>query len=1221
MQPVNFQFPNKENTTERRRHPRYPVRLDVVIQSPVAGSGSAVALDLCLGGARLSGLDQNLAKIMTEGQSCMLSLVLPLADTERQLMLPSHVVRVVDRSLGISFGRISAQANALIEQYIQADLAADAAHPAPLFAGVGQAQALLQQITARYVDSLLMQLFEGMENALWDAAEHASSDAERSRISGDASLFLQGYRADGIRRCKNYLFSSAVPAAPILDDDDELQLIDEEQFEQWLAHSAMVAHLEQELRDSLKTVRRQAINAFGTDTALVLQPRRLADVIGQTMECFGLSHPTMSTVWRAAQRLLPRLLMPYYHEINHAWEEIGLLPRKEPRKISKAPPAAVAPAPSADACPQIEQGGVSIEPSTGGEPTLNMSRASALLMSLPHDALQYAPSDVAGGSLTEQTLALMAKLLPGVDEGALDSRLRERLAATDRMLTHLSKGSAAPEQLRDWLKPLALRFLAASVNDPKFFQDAEHALLKVLNQLEQLAILTPSKDGSLETAVTALLPQILHANPQDPAALQPIMRQMEDLQQRHAVPLQRQMARVIAGLEGRERMHLAHSQVAQRLKHLLGGKKVHRAVLALIETLWEPLLTVLYLREGEHGGRLRQACKVLKDLHIACGGEADPQNMRILAEDVLIARVRAELNYLGNELSLSKRLQEQLEQAVRKARDKALNDAEFGYYLPRDDSLIAAEQHAHPLGTRHPAWQQAWAQSGDAAIGSLLRLGDSGQSSLWRLVWRNGDGSQLAFVDHKSGDVRSFSRAELTQLLLAESSTLSSAPQSDLVERATEATLQEMQQRVDYHQTHDPLTGLRNRMQFLGHLTRLLSETASDDPYLLGFLDIDHFNAITNTCGYSAGEKMLQAVARLLENGFEDAFCLAVLSTRRFGFIVKVPPHTDGKAIGEGINAQLAALPFYWRGKPYPMSGSIGLVMIKRGMDYPDALLCAADMACSSAREAGGHRVLVFEENSELIADKKNQMNWLILVEDVLKAERIRLRGQRIAPTNPASGLTPHYEILLSVFDTQGEPLPLGDFIATAEAFNLMVKVDRLVIREALTWVREHQEQVMALGGVAINLSGKSLADAGLLAYLDEQIKRIGVAPGMISFEVTETAAIASIEKAVGIVQGIKDMGCSVALDDFGTGLSSYTYLKHLPVDYLKIDGSFVKNILHSSHDHAIVKSMNEIAHFMGKKTIAEYVESPEIMAQLAHMGVDYVQGYAVEKPRFLDEI
>jgi diguanylate cyclase (GGDEF)-like protein len=842
-------------------------------------------------------------------------------------------------------------------------------------------------------------------------------------------------------------------------------------------------------------------------------------------------------------------------------------------------------------------------------------------MSLPADAFQASYDDATGRSLKERALALMTETSPEIAEQPLDSWLNERISATDRMLAHITEDPDALPPIADWIKPLTLRFLAASVGDPDFFRRSGHPLLQLVNQLDQLASFLPSKGKQLETAIETMLPEILSADARDPDAFDAFTQRLDGLRQRYSGQYQRQVARTIEKFEAQERVRQAHLKVQDEIDRMLAGKKVHRTVLKLIDSAWKKLLELHYLREGEQGGQWVLSWRTLKRLHVLCGGETDQDEAVIPDWASTIADVHEGLLYVGIDSFQCKALEEPLALAARQVRDKCLSDAELLLYLPHKPSGSDAAADAQAMGIEREDWRRALSLVDSLEVGSDFRFKEQGQQRRLQLVWKNADSTEFVFVDAQGNPVRSMTRVELALSLHQGQSKVAMPVASKIADRAMDATLKEMQERVDYHQTHDALTGLNNRPQFLGKLTRLLAEVGSSQAHLLGFLEIDRFDAITSTCGYIAGEKLLQAVARLLENRFEDTASLAFLGSRRFGFVAPWPTDVEEKAVGEQVLSDLATNPFYWQGVRYSLSGSVGLVVVDLETEDPESLLSAADMACASAYEAGGNRVVMFREDDDVIAQKKDQMGWLIKTEEVIKAKRIRLRGQRITPMNADSGRLPHYEILLSVFDEQGTPLNLEEFIATAEAFNLMAEVDRLVIAHALIWVHEHPARAKALGGIAINLSGKSLADANLVDYIQELIETLEIPPELISFEVTETAAITSLDKAVRIIEGIKRIGCAIALDDFGTGLSSYTYLKQLPVDYLKIDGSFIKGILNNPHDLAIVKSINEIAHFMGKQTIAEYVESQRIMERLNEIGIDFGQGYAIEKPLFLDEM
>ncbi|HET8710449.1 MAG TPA: EAL domain-containing protein, partial [Spongiibacteraceae bacterium] len=284
------------------------------------------------------------------------------------------------------------------------------------------------------------------------------------------------------------------------------------------------------------------------------------------------------------------------------------------------------------------------------------------------------------------------------------------------------------------------------------------------------------------------------------------------------------------------------------------------------------------------------------------------------------------------------------------------------------------------------------------------------------------------------------------------------------------------------------------------------------------------------------------------------------------------------------------------------------------------ALLRDAVAAANTAKELGRNRVYVLESDVELHTRREKLLKWIDKMNDLLDNDYLVLRAQPICPTSAAASVK-HYEILLGLRDSDGVVNPPGEFIEAAECYNRMQRVDRWVIARTFSWLSELNEKQLSLPQLSINLSGNSLNDPTFLDFLVDQFGNFRVSPHTICFEITETATIKNLTNAADFIQQVKKIGCSFALDDFGTGLSSYEYLKHLPVDYLKIDGMFIVDIDKSPSDYAMVKSINEIAHFMGKKTIAEFVESDAIQKALDEIGVDYVLGYHVGQPILLSEV
>jgi EAL domain-containing protein (putative c-di-GMP-specific phosphodiesterase class I) len=297
------------------------------------------------------------------------------------------------------------------------------------------------------------------------------------------------------------------------------------------------------------------------------------------------------------------------------------------------------------------------------------------------------------------------------------------------------------------------------------------------------------------------------------------------------------------------------------------------------------------------------------------------------------------------------------------------------------------------------------------------------------------------------------------------------------------------------------------------------------------------------------------------------------------------------------------------------LGASIGVVPISAENADVASVLSAADSACQAAKEAGRNRVHSFEENDIDLMRRRREMQWAARINTALEEGRFELFRQTIMPLQePETGA--HYELLLRMRDEAGKIVPPDNFIAAAERYGIMPQIDRWVLENAFRWLVSEADEREKLAMCSINLSGQSLGDDKFLPFVIDQFHRSGLDAGKICFEITETAAIASFSQANRFIQALKELGCKFALDDFGSGLSSFGYLKHFPVDFLKIDGSFVKEILHDPIDREMVRSINEIGHLTGKRTIAEFAENAGIINMLRTLGVDYAQGYGVSQPQ-----
>ncbi len=426
----------------------------------------------------------------------------------------------------------------------------------------------------------------------------------------------------------------------------------------------------------------------------------------------------------------------------------------------------------------------------------------------------------------------------------------------------------------------------------------------------------------------------------------------------------------------------------------------------------------------------------------------------------------------------------------------------------------------------------------------------------------------------------------------------------------------ELNRRLSYHASHDILTGLVNRREFENRLERALkSARARETSYALLYLDLDQFKIVNDSCGHSAGDALLGQLGALLKSKIRWRDTLARLGGDEFGVLLESCALEEAMNTAETLRMAIGDYKFVWEERNFRLGVSVGVVPITADNEDVAALLSAADSACAAAKEAGRNRIHSYQENDIDLMRRRREMQWAARINNALEEDRFELFRQTILPLQ-AEEEGAHYEILLRMRDENGGIIAPGLFIEAAERYGITPSIDRWVIRSAFRWLVSEADERERLTMCSINLSGQSLGDEKFLPFVVDQFQMSGIDATKICFEITETAAIASYSQANRFINALKELGCMFALDDFGTGLSSFGYLKHFPVDFLKIDGSFVKEILHDPIDREMVRSINEIGHLTGKRTIAEFAENEEIITMLRGMGVDYAQGYGVSEPK-----
>ena len=423
-----------------------------------------------------------------------------------------------------------------------------------------------------------------------------------------------------------------------------------------------------------------------------------------------------------------------------------------------------------------------------------------------------------------------------------------------------------------------------------------------------------------------------------------------------------------------------------------------------------------------------------------------------------------------------------------------------------------------------------------------------------------------------------------------------------------------------YHASHDALTGLINRREFECRVERAIQNASTQAAtHALLHIDMDQFKIINDTCGHATGDELLQQLAQLLLGSVRHRDTLSRLGGDEFGMLFENCPLDKAVEIANSLLKAIKEFNFIWGDTTFTLGISIGVVPIDRSTTDIASTMSAADSACYIAKESGRNQVQIAHMGDRRLQERHGEMQWVSRLNRALEEDQFTLYFQPIIPCANKSKHDTHMEILVRLIDDDGSVVAPVSFLPAAEKYNLTSSIDRWVIEHTMTWLAEANNTGSWPVTVAVNLSGQTISSADMLKFIIDKTEETGVSAEHIIFEVAETTVIANISSATSFMLTLRGYGFRFSLDDFGSGLSSFTYLKKLPVDYLKIDGIFIRDILSDPVDYAIVKSMNELGHLLGKETIAESVETHELADELQIMGINHVQGYAYAKPRPLN--
>lgn len=852
----------------------------------------------------------------------------------------------------------------------------------------------------------------------------------------------------------------------------------------------------------------------------------------------------------------------------------------------------------------------------------------------PNDATDYADFEDIRELLTTMEPASggqQSRISERISQSAgrpISPEVMESLGVVENLVDSIGTDHMLSGSVKDWVKKLELTLdKVATENDNFLSADEPHEALEVINQLARLG---GAESGSVRRDVDNIVENISRNYDSDPGVFEDALGRLKPIVDKQSRAFTGNVQRTVKASEGQQTLANAQRAVVDELSSRLTGREIPEVLLRLLMPGWRNLMVNTHLRQGEESADWQRHVQALDQVVQHVDGTASPDTTPGYMEpEELVEYIEQGLNSIsfepGQRIPLVNSLKNLLIDGVN---GKPVDMVE----VPKDsvaevlgfadvDKKATKRQEILGEWANKPDWERWLERANNLHVGDWLEF--TGEEQISIVAWINEVSSNFVFVNQRGVKTHDLMLEEIAIKLANNEAKVMEESDLPLTDRASHRMLQTMHNQLTHQASHDELTGLANRKEFEKSIGGAISSAKRHGLiHVVAILDLDQFKVINNAAGHDAGDELLKLISQLLVSGLSDSqHNLSRLGGNEFGIIIQNCARESGTSVIRQLSDAVKAHRFEWGKDVFSVTASVGVVYIDDTAADVLSVMRSADSACDTAKEAGRDRMHVFEPGDSTLEKRRDIMSFVSQIDNALKEDRFVLNCQKIQPINEGGEDHPHYEILLTVLDENNEPMPPQDFIVAAETYNRMGAIDRWVIKNSFKWIASNILKLDELGAFSINVSGNSLTEDDFMEFVLEQFHETRLPTSKICFEITETSAIGSLDDVVEFMEKMKVIGVQFSLDDFGTGLSSYSYLRNLPVDYLKIDGVFVKDIKTNPSDYAVVKSINEIGHFMGKKTIAEYVEDDEILEILREIGVDFAQGYGIEKKKPITEL
>ena len=1171
---------------EKRAFTRRQVQLEGICSAPGKGSRQVEIRDFCAGGMLLS-YGQPIAGGFqpTHGDVIEIRCAVLTNGHETNLEFQGRVVRIDDNGAGLAFINPRPEALRLLSEFGKQQQQTGARFASGLANQTGgktslriasiKAQSLIlacKKLTLSRLDSLITSFLPLITERLFQQSGTVQSVAEKTAYFDAMNIFNK--KGEEFRRNFNSQLSTLLETVGGGDparraggkpgvSDITLSLVEEDAFTEWLALSDLARRAEVECQEALTDLNYRMGVLFG----LALDkdnnpyaPTTISSAFQQALKKLNLNHAALQITYASFRDLLVTALLGLYGELNRYLVDNDVLPdlrhkyKIPPVKSSGRTPRAIEPrTPGGFAGQYSSAEDGSARPATGqSQAALASADWYSLVQNLDALQKQVARQSSGGVGLSEKSPGTKSGLASGGD-AAPEFYTSDELLRGLSQLNFSARNLTLPAESSENVKSQLLTVLSDKTNEgePKQLPYREEKIIDVTQNLFRSML----NDKLVSTNVRPWLQQL--TGPLFKTALR------DDAVFSDKTHLVRQVINNIAQLEFYGEGDQNQTAITKRVNELLAQVSSAQADSPeVFEAALKELNLFIRIQEKAYQENLKEVVEEAEELQQAGTMGSAPGFSSVLS-------FNAETNELDD--------------------------------IPQDEAGRIREWKKRVLRMR---------------VGAALMLNVDSQPRRLKLAWIAKQRDRYVFVNVKGLKEMVLSPDEIAHQLHNGTAAVLDDDDEPLLDRAQYSMLQKMHHELLHETTHDHLTGLINRREFEHRLSAALATARQDNlQHSICYIDLDQFSIVNNTFGYDGGDRLLIELAQILAAEMGTHGVLARIGGDEFGILFENCTRDEALDI---LNRQRTAIQdyrFISDKKSLSVSFSAGLVDIGRGSDSVIALLQAAESSCRIARGKGTNYIQVFNPADSEVVHQTQIIKWVTRIDEALDQNTLELRYQTVATISDDQLMSHHAEILLSVVDEEGRLISPAEFVLAAEHFRRMAAVDKWVIERVFHWMVNHADELAQIGGLAINLSGSSLNEEGFAAYILNLAEEMQVPMHQVCFEITETAGIANLSSASDFILSVKKSGCMFALDDFGSGLSSYAYLKNLPVDFLKIDGAFVKNMDENPYDYAVVKSITEIGHFMGKKIIAEYVEKDSVLTMLREIGVDFGQGYAIAKP------